>query len=90
MPEQLYFRDAQLIEETNDYVVVRMEANMHATSFGGGLAFAHSQADVRGGGETLERQAFFIGRPQQTFWAIATLPHFPQRNPAIRPPTAVR
>jgi len=28
-------------------------------------------------------QAFFIGRPQQIFCAIATFPHFTQRNPAI-------
>jgi hypothetical protein len=26
-----------------------------------------------------------MGRPQQTFWTIATLPHFPQRNPAMAP-----
>ncbi len=29
------------------------------------------------------RQARFIGRPQQIFWAIATLPHFGHRNPAM-------
>lgn len=28
-------------------------------------------------------QAFFIGRPQQIFWAIATLPHLTHRYPAI-------
>ncbi len=28
-------------------------------------------------------QDFFIGRPQQTFCTIATLPHFVQRYPAI-------
>lgn len=28
-------------------------------------------------------QAFFIGRPQQIFCAIATFPHFTQRNPAM-------
>jgi hypothetical protein len=28
-------------------------------------------------------QAFFIGLPQQIFWAIATLPHLTQRKPAI-------
>ena len=28
-------------------------------------------------------QAFFIGRPQQIFCAMATLPHFAQRNPAM-------
>ena len=31
------------------------------------------------------RQACFMGRPQQIFWAIATFPHFAQRNPAIAP-----
>jgi hypothetical protein len=31
----------------------------------------------------IRRQARFIGRPQQTFWAMATLPHRAQRNPAM-------
>jgi hypothetical protein len=28
-------------------------------------------------------QDFFMGRPQQIRWAIATFPHFAQRNPAM-------
>ena len=33
-----------------------------------------------------------MGRPQQTFWTIATLPHLGQRNPAMAQslPTAAR
>ncbi len=33
-----------------------------------------------------------MGRPQQSFWTIATLPHFAQRNPAMAQslPLAVR
>jgi hypothetical protein len=30
-----------------------------------------------------ELYAFFIGRPQQMRWAIATLPHLAQRYPAM-------
>jgi hypothetical protein len=32
---------------------------------------------------TTSGQARFMGRPQQTFCTIASLPHFAQRNPAM-------
>lgn len=38
MPEKLYF-PAQLIEETDKYVTVRLNGRMHNTLMGGGLAF---------------------------------------------------
>jgi hypothetical protein len=38
----------------------------------------------RAGGDGGKRgQVRFMGRPQQIFWAMATFPHFAQRNPAI-------
>ncbi len=37
--------------------------------------------------EARSPQAFFIGLPQHIFWAIATLPHLAQRNPAISLPS---
>jgi hypothetical protein len=39
MPEQLYFKNAQIVEETPDYVTVRLKGNMHGTVAAGGLAF---------------------------------------------------
>lgn len=39
MPEELYFENVQLIEETDNYVTVRMRGNMHATGLFGGMAF---------------------------------------------------
>jgi hypothetical protein len=43
-PEDVHFH-AQLIEETDKYVVVRLAGRMHNTLMGGGLAFGVHQAD---------------------------------------------
>lgn len=38
-PEELYFQDAQVINETNSDIIVRMQGNFNAVPFMGGLAF---------------------------------------------------
>lgn len=45
MPEELYFPNAQLIEETDAYITVRIKGNMHATGLFGGLAFGVHRID---------------------------------------------
>ncbi|WP_444922921.1 hypothetical protein ACJJH9_12110 [Microbulbifer sp. DLAB2-AF] len=39
MPEELHFPDTDLVEEGDDYVIIRRQGNMKATGLFGGLAF---------------------------------------------------
>jgi hypothetical protein len=46
MPEEIYFKDVELIEETDTYVTVRIKkGNMHATGVFGGMAFGIHRID---------------------------------------------
>jgi hypothetical protein len=47
MPEKLFFRDAQLIDETDTYVTVRLKGNMSGTLMAGGLAFGVHRIDKK-------------------------------------------
>ncbi|MNR58243.1 hypothetical protein D3C85_1791940 [compost metagenome] len=39
MPEELFFRDSQLLEETDEYVIVRVPGWMDSNAFGGAVAY---------------------------------------------------
>lgn len=45
MPEELFFPNAQVVEETDSHVTVRLGGNMHATSLMGGMAFGVHRID---------------------------------------------
>jgi len=47
MPEELFFENAQLIEETDSYVTVRLSGNMHMTGAFGGMAFGVHRIDKK-------------------------------------------
>jgi hypothetical protein len=47
MPEELYFPGAELIEEANEDVIVRLKGNMHATGVFGGMAFGVHQINKK-------------------------------------------
>lgn len=47
MPEELSFPNAQLIEETDAHVTVRLKGNMHATGVFGGMAFGVHRIDKK-------------------------------------------
>jgi hypothetical protein len=47
MPEKLFFRNAQVIEETATYVTVRLKGNMSGTLMAGGLAFGVHRIDKK-------------------------------------------
>jgi hypothetical protein len=47
MPEELFFPNAQLIEETDAYVTIRLKGNMHATGLFGGMAFGVHRIDKK-------------------------------------------
>jgi len=47
MPEELFFLNTQLIEETDSQVIVRLRGNMHATGLFGGMAFGVHQIDKK-------------------------------------------
>lgn len=47
MPEELFFANAQLIEETDSYVTVRLRGNMHMTGVFGGMAFGVHRIDKK-------------------------------------------
>jgi hypothetical protein len=47
MPEELFFANAQVVEESDSYVTVRLKGNMHATGLFGGMAFGVHRIDKK-------------------------------------------